>query len=317
MKPGELMVRLEAYLALHQALGFALKTRERLLRDFVSFVETRCESGPITAQTALDWACAASADCGATGRAGRLSVARQFLLHLSALVPGTEVPGACLLARARRPKPFLFSSFEIQNLLAAAGKLKPANKLRPHTMQTIVGLLASTGLRPSEAVRLEMSDVALDADPPRLLVRRTKFRKSRLVPLHDSTAARMRQYVQRRSDLHYDGLSNAFFVSEQGRHLHFAALSRCFRHLMNELGLAARDGSRNPSLHSLRHTFAVSRLRKWQDEGADVAACVPHLAVYLGHAAIKDTYWYLTATPELLTTASHLFAAHSGGEGAQ
>jgi site-specific recombinase XerD len=214
MKLGELIVRLEAYLALHQTLGFALKTRERLLRDFVKFVETRCESGPITAQTALDWACAASADCGATGRAGRLSVARQFLLHLSALVPGTEVPGACLLARARRPKPFLFSSVEIQKLLAAAGKLKPANTLRPHTMQTILGLLASTGLRPSEALRLEMSDVAPDADPPRLLVRQTKFRKSRLVPLHDSTAARMRQYAQRRSDLHYDGLADAFFVSE-------------------------------------------------------------------------------------------------------
>jgi integrase/recombinase XerD len=314
MKPGELVVRLEGYLALQQTLGFALKPRERLLRDFVSFADRQAEPGPVTAQTALDWACATSARCGATGRAGRLSVARQFLLHLSALVPGTEVPSAGLLARARRPKPFLFSSVEIQTLLMAAGKLKPANSLRPHTMQTILGLLASTGLRPSEAVRLEVGDVALDADPPRLLVRQTKFRKSRFVPLHDSAAARMRQYVQRRSDLHYDGLADAFFVSEQGRHLHFAALSRCFRHLMSELGLAARDGSRSPSLHSLRHTFAVSRLRKWQDEGADVPACVPHLAVYLGHAAIEDTYWYLTATPELLTTAGHLFAVQAGCE---
>jgi site-specific recombinase XerD len=227
MKPGELAVRLESYLAIQQTLGFPLKARKRLLRSFVSFVEVRNEPGPITAQTALDWACAASDRCGATGRAGRLSVARQFLLHLSALVPGTEIPGAGLLARARRPKPFLFSPVEIQTLLMEAGKLKPTDSLRPHTTQTILGLLASTGLRAAEAARLEVNDVALDADPPRLLVRQTKFRKSRLVPLHDSTAAQMRQYAQRRCDLHYDGLSDAFFVSEQGRHLHFAALSRC------------------------------------------------------------------------------------------
>jgi len=156
MKPGELAVRLESYLALQQALDFPLKARERLLRSFVSFVEVRNEPGPITAQTALDWACAASDRCGATGRAGRLSVARQFLLHLSALVPGTEVPGAGLLARARRPKPFLFSSVEIQTLLMEAGKLEPIDSLRPHTMQIILGLLASTGLRAGEAVRLQV-----------------------------------------------------------------------------------------------------------------------------------------------------------------
>ena len=122
---------------------------------------------------------------------------------------------------------------------------------------------------------------------------------------------------QRRCDLHYDGLSDVFFVSEQGRHLHFAALSRCFRHLIRKLGLAARDSSRGPSLHSLRHTFAVSRLRKWQQEGADVTARLPHLAVYMGHAVIEDTYWYLTATPELLTSAGYLFAVHADGEGKQ
>lgn len=314
MKLVELTVRLEAYLALQQALGFPLKARERLLRDFVSFIAARDESGPVTAQTALDWACATSARCGAAGRTGRLSVARQFLLHLSALVPGTEVPGDGLLARPRRPKPFLFSSVEIQTLLLAAGKLKPTDSLRPHTTQTVLGLLASTGLRAGESVRLEVSDVALDADPPRLLVRGTKFRKSRLVPLHDSTATQMRQYAQRRCDLHYDGLSDAFFVSEQGRHLHFSALSRCFRRLMRELGLSARYGSRGPSLHSLRHTFACSRLQAWQQEGADVPACLPHLAVYMGHAAVKDTYWYLTATPELLKTAADLFAVHAGWE---
>jgi integrase len=182
MNSADLLVQLEAYLALEKALGFSLRAKERLLRDFVAFIQARDLSGPIRAQIALDWACSASEHCGISGKAARLSIARRFLLHLSAILPGTEVPSSTLLARPLRRKPFLFSAEEISRLLKAALSLGPQGSLRPHTLSTVLGLLASSGLRASEALNLTIEDVLLDSDPPRLEVRQTKFHKSRFGP---------------------------------------------------------------------------------------------------------------------------------------
>ena len=167
-----------------------------------------------------------------------------------------------------------------------------------------------------EAVRLTISDVQLSATPPRLLVRHTKFDKSRWVPLHSTTTARLADYFAERQKLAYDGLSDFFFVSEKGTALRISSLGRWFGQRVINLGLWPEKGKRWPSLRSFRHTFAVRRLRVWYEEGADLATLVPHLSVYLGHVSPEETYWYLTATPELLGLAAQRFYKYAvpGGD---
>jgi integrase/recombinase XerD len=316
MNPGDWRLHLDAYLALQWALGFPLGAREKPLRDFVAFVEGHDLCGVNQAQVALEWACSASVRCGISGKAARLGLARRFLVHLSAVVPGIDVPPATLLARPRRRKPFLFSAEEVNRLLNAALSLGPRASLRPHTLSTLFGLLTSCGLRASEALKLTVNDVLLDLDPPRLQIRNTKFHKSRWVPIHPSVATKLAQYAEHRRRLNYDGLSDYFFVSEQGSRLRYKAFNDAFQKLVRALGLEARDGSRQPSLHSLRHGFAVDRLRAWHQQGIDVGAQLPQLSVYLGHLEPAHTYWYLSATPELLSEAARSFAAYAqaGGE---
>jgi integrase/recombinase XerD len=179
----------------------------------------------------------------------------------------------------------------------------------------VLGLLASTGLRVGEALRLQIDQVKLDLDLPQLHILETKFHKSRVVPLHPSTATHLRHYQAQRARLHYDGLSEAFFVSERGRYLHHRALHDWFTRLCQRLAIAPTHGERAPCLTSFRHTFAVTRMQQWYQQGRDVQALLPHLSVYLGHVHPQDSYWYLTAVPELLSAAAHQFEAyaHAGG----
>jgi integrase/recombinase XerD len=231
------------------------------------------------------------------------------------VVPNTEVPSATLLARPRRPKPFLFSAEEISRLLNAALSLGAASiAATAHTFD-VIGI-AGPGLRASEALKLTVTDVLLDLDPPRLEIRQAKFRKSRVVPVHETVANKLRGYAELRRRLNYDGLSDYFFVSEQGGHIRYKAFYNAFQKLTTGLGIKARDGSRRPSLHSLCHGFAVDRLRAWYQQGIDVRARPPQLSVYLGHLEPAHTYWYLSATPELLGEAAYSFAAYAmeGGE---
>jgi integrase/recombinase XerD len=193
--------------------------------------------------------------------------------------------------------------------MEAASHLGPEGSLRPHTISTLLGLLTSTGLRPSEALKLEVADVDLRPSP-QLRIRETKYHKSRLVPLHGTTAARLGEYAETRRRLEYDGLTDAFFVSEQGRPVPYLALYRVFHKLLSSLSIEAQPGCRAPSLHSFRHGFAVDRLRIWCQQGVDVQAWLPRLSVYLGHTDPVDTYWYLTATPDLLLVASESFASY-------
>lgn len=316
MSPADLERQLAAYLAVRQAMGYAMRAERTLLADFVRFVIDRGALNPIRAQAALDWASCGSEQRGASGTATCLTIARRFLSHLRASDPDIEVPDYGLVATARRPPPFLFSDAEIKRLLAAAQETGPHDSLRPHTLTTLLGLLASTGLRVGEAVRLTVSDVQLSAAPPRLLVRHTKFDKSRWVPLHATTAAQLAEYLGLRRKLAYDALSDSFFVSERGTALRIASLWRWFGQAVFRLGLWPEKGKRWPSLSSFRHTFAVQRLRLWYEEGADLTTLLPHLSVYLGHVSPEETYWYLTATPELLSLAAQRFYQYAapGGE---
>jgi integrase/recombinase XerD len=309
--------RMDAYLALREALGFSNHATRLLLQDFVNYLEQQQLTPPIRAQWALDWACAASARRGVSGQSARLSVARGFLTHLKASLPETEIPAYHLLAVPRRPQPYLFSADELCRLLAAAGRLGPSGSLRPHTIRALLGLMASTGLRPREAINLLVTDVNLESDPPRLLIRKTKFRKSRWVPLHPTSANQLSQYSALREQLHYAGLSEVFFISATGKKLDYSALRKTFHRLMRRLEISPREGQRRPTLHSLRHTFAVSRLRAWYEAGADARTLAHHLSVYLGHLNPAASYWYLTATPELLGAAAGLFESYAEKGGSQ
>jgi integrase/recombinase XerD len=155
--------------------------------------------------------------------------------------------------------------------------------------------LASTGLRVGEAIRLQIEHVQLDREPPQLHILATKFHKSRLVPLHPSTAERLRHYREQRARLHYDALSDAFFISEQGQSLQYLALHNWFARLCQRLALEPTERGRRPCLMSFRHTFAVTRVQRWYEQGRDVQALLPHLSVYLGHVRPQESYWYLTA----------------------
>jgi integrase/recombinase XerD len=310
--PDELESRLAAYLAIRQAMGYAMRAERTLLADFVTFLVQRAALNPIRAQAALDWASQSAHKRGLSGTASRLTMARRFLLHLRASYPDTEIPGLGLVSTARRPTPFLFTDDQIGRLAAAARNAGPQGSLRPHALATFLGLLASTGLRVGEAARLSVMDVQLSATPARLLVRETKFGKSRWVPLHPTTAHQLAEYLVKRRELSYDGLSEAFFVSEQGRYWRVSALGDWFGQLVVREGLWPERGKRWPSLRSFRHTFAVGRLRAWYEEGADVRALVPRLAIYLGHVSLEQTYWYLTATPELLGAAAKRFSLYAG-----
>ena len=315
MTAVELNVRLDAYLALREALGFSMLAERALLREFVQFVTKHNSLDPIRASTAVEWACSSSKSRGAAGQSARLTMARRFLHHLKAAYPQTEVPEIGLLAAPRRRIPYLFSNEEVRFLIDAAHGAGPRGSLRPYTLATLIELLFSTGVRIGEAVRLTQSDVQLGGELPYLVVRETKFGKSRFVPVHTTTADMLRRYWERRKAMRYDALSEAFLVSERGRHLRVKNVARWFDKQIVGLGIMAENGKRKPCLHSFRHTFAVRRIQTWYEEGADVQAMLPHLSVYLGHLNPDNTYWYLTATPQLLSSAGERFRRHTSTGG--
>ncbi len=305
---------LDAYIDLRQAVGFKMRTHRTLLRDFVRFITQHGGEGPLRAQLAVDWASSSKAVKTPGGIASRLSMARGFLTYLRAFDPETEVPDPGLVAAARRPTPYLFSPLQIHELITAALESGPPETLWPYTLSTLIGLLASTGLRGSEALRLTLSDVQTDLSPPRLVIQETKFQKSRLVPLHRTTAQQLRDYTHRRAQSLGNHPSDAFFLSRQGQALAPWTLRRWFEKLCCQLNLRPTDEGRRPTPHALRHAFAIERIRLWHQEGADVQALLPHLSIYLGHVRPQESYWYLTATPELLSVAASRFQRYATGE---
>jgi integrase/recombinase XerD len=311
MTRPDLHHHLEAYLSVREALGFQMRAARTLLRDFVQYVEHMEVAGPMRAQLAVDWACAASAPRGTSGATQRLSLVRGFLAYLRATIPETAIPAHDVIASARRPAPYLFTTGQIQALMQAAHEAGPRGALRPHTLSMVIGLLASTGLRVGEALRLTLADVHLERVPPFLLIRETKFHKSRLVPLHPSTAMQLRAYLGRRAARPAGALADVVFVSEQGHRLSHKALWAWFGALCRRLHIEPSPGGRRPSLQALRHRCAIERIRQWYRDGVDVQSLLPTLSVYLGHLRPQESYWYLTATPELLTAAAARFQRYA------
>lgn len=290
----------EEYIALRRALGFKL-VAAGMLRDFAGYLKQRGASH-VTTKLALSWAKQpAGVQPAYWGR--RLGVVRRFALHLSPADPRTEIPAAGLLpSRCHRRPPYLYSDSEIRRLLQAARCLRSKSGLRPATYTTLLGLLVVTGLRSSEVIALDDRDVDLTGSMA--AVRQTKFRKARLVPLHPSAVEALRRYLRVRNGVFRHRSTEAFFIGDEGRRLTQCTIEGRFRKLCWQAGVCAPDGSREPRLHDFRHRLAVNTLIGWYRLNVDVEAQLPVLSTYLGHARVGDTYWYLTAVPELLRLAA-------------
>lgn len=290
------------YLALRRAVGFKLARTEHLLFDFVEFVDLE-GTGHITSEVAVRWA-TRPADASPTWWANRLCAARCFARYMVAVDPSTEVPPTNVLPRvaagSARATPYLYTADEVADLLAAARTIR--SPLAAATCETIIGLLAVTGLRVGEALRLECDDV--DFGDALLCVRDSKFDRSRLVPLHDSTLDALRAYTQVRDERFSPPRSPSFFVSRSGERLGYDGFNWHFARLVRKAGLHPKSARCRPRLHDFRHAFACATLEDWYRSGVDIQPLLPLLSTYLGHVDPASTYWYVSGKPELLALAA-------------
>ncbi|MGH8635384.1 MAG: tyrosine-type recombinase/integrase [Burkholderiales bacterium] len=289
------------YLAVRRKLGFGLRLAGGALRSFAAFLAHHRESR-ITTSLALAWATSPTT-AQPPQWANRLAMVRRFARHHAATDPRTEIPPDGLLPhRYRRVPPYLYSDGEIRKLIAATKRLPSRLGLRSATYATIFGLVAATGMRMSEPIALDRSDV--DLARGLVTIRLTKFRKSRLIPVRRSTCAALRDYASRRDRLVHNPKDPSFFISEWGTRLTEWSVRWTFVQMSHRIGLRKPGDSRGPRLHDLRHRFAVQTLLGWYRSGADAQQQLPKLSTYLGHTHVADTYWYISAIPELLKHAA-------------
>jgi integrase len=289
------------YMTLRRSLGFKLRETGKLLLAFVVFMERR-RASYITPQLALAWAQQPSTVQPAEWTR-RLSVVRTFARHRSATDSRTQIPPEGLLPyRPKRARPYLYSAKEIRDLLRAALALPCRDELRPWAYHCLFGLLSVTGLRIGEARNLKIQDVDLRTGV--LTIRGAKFGKSRLIPLHASTRRVLADYLARR-DRQWAArpVSHYVFVSSWGNQLDGGEIHRTFYALSRQIGLRGPADRHGPRLHDLRHRFALMTLLRWYRSGEDVERRLPFLSAYLGHVHVSDTFWYLSAWPELMQEA--------------
>jgi integrase len=308
--PGEL----DRYLTIRRGLGYDLSTAERILRRFIAFAG-RERAEHISTDLFLRWH-------EATGRANRqvgavrLGIVRLFAQWLHGIDPRHEVPPRGLFpGHYRRTRPYIYSDEEIRRIVAAAAELPSVNGIRALTCSTLFGLIAVTGLRVGEAISLDAADVDLDAGV--LTLRRGKLGKARLLPISDSTTARLAAYARERDRL-LGAPSQPFFVSDRGGRLTDWGPRYNFAAVCQAIGLRPAEKfhrhGHGPRIHDMRHSFAVRTLANWYRTGKDPAQEMIKLTTYLGHANPAHTYWYLEAVPELLDLASRRAEASLAGE---
>ncbi len=297
---------LDRYVDLHQSLGFKFRTQRLLLRNFVAFAEHAGDTWVSTSR-ALEWAAQAPSP---PQRHNRIATLRRFALAMHAEDPRHEVPAADVFGRAwfKRCAPHLYSPQQIAALVQAAWNLAPPGSIRPVTYATLFALLSATGLRISEALALQIDDITADG----LLIRATKFRKDRLVPLHETTRDALERYLHRRSRT--ASTSTAVFISVKGAALCYPTVIKVFLGLVRSIGLRAGPGQPGPRIHDLRHTFAVRSLERCAGDAAAVRRHATALSTYLGHAHVSDTYWYLQATPLLMSQIAEVAESLQQGE---
>jgi integrase/recombinase XerD len=296
----------DEYLALRRSLGFALKREGELLGQFVAYLEAAGAEN-VQSELAIAWAKLPS-ETSPNQWAKRLGVVRRFAVYLRTIEEATEVPPSSVFPTTRRrPSPYLFSERDVERVLEAARGL--ASPLRAATHEALFGLLAASGMRIGEALGLARGDVDLDTGV--ITIRHAKFDRTRLVPLHESSTAALGTYAGERDRLCPRPRADVFFCSSVGTALHRTSVDKTFREITTALGL--RTATVRPRVHDLRHGFAVRTLLNWQRQEVSIDRHLPTLSSYLGHVAPSDTYWYLSAVPELMELAASRLEVRFGG----
>lgn len=282
---------LARYIDLKRSVGFKFQV-EHILRGFVAFAEKRGDRH-IKSARVLEWAALAPSPAQ---RRNRLLIVRRFALVMHAENAHHQIPAQDALGKVRfkRPRPYIYNAQDIGRLIQAAAALKPAGTMRSSMYSTLFGLLAATGMRISEAFALQVDDVTPDG----LLVRATKFHKSRLLPLHVTTQRMLDRYLADRS--REGGAARTLFVSIAGKRLSYTTVRSVFLRLLDPIGLRGAHAGRDPRIHDLRHTFAVRSLEQCGHDRDAVARHILALSTYLGHTHVANTYWYLQTTPVLM-----------------
>jgi integrase len=286
------------YLALRRRLGHDMADAARLLPRFVDYLD-QIGATTVTIAAAVAWSTEPDVDPASTVWPRRMTAVRGFARHMAGIDPATEIPPLGLIPmRQRWTQPFLFNTDDVERLLEATGSIRW--RLPAATHRTLIGLLAVTGMRVGEALKLDDTDI--DWAEGVLLVRESKFGKSRLVPVAPSTLEALRSYIALRDGLVARSVP-AVFVSVRGNRTIYACVQDTFRRLCVTAGIGA-NAPRRPRVHDLRHSFAVNTLIGWHRAGENVDARLPALSTYLGHRDPRSTYWYLSAAPELLAFAA-------------
>jgi integrase len=295
------------HLELYRSMGFKYKVQAYMLHSFADFAQGRSEEF-IQTDSVLEWAASAPS---VRQRHDRLLIIRRLACALNAEDKRHQVPPTDFFGRARKSRRtcHIFSPDEINRLLRAASRLTPTGSMRPVTYTALLSLIVCTGLRVSEALKLELSDLTEDG----LLIRATKFQKDRLVPLHESARCELQRYVAARSRI--ATTTSTVFISQRGAGLPYPTVNATYLHLARSAGLRGGPGLGGCRIQDLRHTFAVRSLEQCVGNRKAVARHMAALSTYLGHAHVSDTYWYLQATPKLLgDVAMAAEALHRGGE---
>jgi integrase len=293
----DMITKVQKYLEMKRNLGFAMQIEGEELLRFARYAQNVGHTGPLTVEIAVQWAQSSS------GRriyhARRLDMVRRFARYMKLSDPETEIPLEGLLGPSyQRISPYIYSKKEVSALIGACRQLTPVNGIRPHSHATLFGLLACTGMRISEALRLSIDD--FDQNQGVITVIKSKFHKSRLLPLHPSCTKALIVYKVLRQKRHPS--TRAFFVTELGTSLKYLKVLMTFRMIAKRL-----NWSRDTRIHGLRHTFAVRKLVQWHRDGEDVHRRIGELSTYLGHCKIQDTYWYFSAVPELMALVADRF----------
>jgi integrase/recombinase XerD len=301
---------LRDYLTLRRSLGFKLRETESLLRQFVCFAREQ-KFSHLTTRLAVRWATQPAQALPAT-LAGRYQIVRLFALYLSTVDERTEIPPAGLLvSRRQRKPPYFYTDQQVVCLIQTARKLPSAKGLKGPTLSTLLGLVAVTGMRIGEAITLDRQHV--DLSQGLLTIHHAKGDRVRLLPLHSSTCTMLRKFECLRNRVCPQPRSPTFFVSETGDRLNDNWVRIWFAQVSRQIGLRGPMDRRGPRIHDLRHRFAIKAMLKWYRTGKDVEAHLPELATYLGHQHVSDTYWYLSATPELLQEVTRRWQRGKGG----
>jgi integrase len=296
----------DRYIELYRSMGFKYKVQAYMLHSFAAFAESRSEQF-IQTDTVLEWAKSAPSP---RQRYDRLLTVRRLACSLNAEDERHQVPPIDVFGHApkRRRTCHIFTQDEIDRLLQTAAQLTSRRSIQPVTFKATFSLIASTGLRVSEALKLQLSDITENG----LLIRATKFQKSRLVPLHATASNGLQQYLNIRERM--KTTANTVFVSKRGTAIPYTTMNQTFLHLARSAGLRLGPGLGGCRIQDLRHTFAVRSLEQCVGDRKSVARHMTALSTYLGHAHVSDTYWYLQATPKLLfDVAEAAEALHRGG----